>query len=63
YGCPVYQLNDECGQTSISSKGRITLSHQLSGKTKRCVIVSTLLGTLRTGKEHSKKQDSKYYCY
>jgi prepilin-type N-terminal cleavage/methylation domain-containing protein len=63
YGCPVYQLNDECGQTSISSQGRITLSNQQSSKTKRCVIVSTLLGALRTGKEHPKKQDSKYYCY
>jgi len=63
YGCPVYQIDDECGQTSILSKGRLTLSNQQGGKTKRCVIVSTLLGTLRTGKENPKKQDSKYYCY
>jgi prepilin-type N-terminal cleavage/methylation domain-containing protein len=63
YGCPVYQIYDECGQTSILSKGRLTLSNQQGSKTKRCVIVSTLLGTLRTAKENPKKQDSKYYCY
>ncbi|MEW6491348.1 MAG: prepilin-type N-terminal cleavage/methylation domain-containing protein [Cyanobacteriota bacterium] len=62
YGCPVYQLNDECGQTSILSKGRLTLSPQQGGKAKRCVIVSTLLGTLRTAKENPKKKDGKY-CY
>jgi prepilin-type N-terminal cleavage/methylation domain-containing protein len=62
YGCPVYQINDECGQTSILSKGRLTLSAQKGGKTKRCVIVSTLLGALRTAKENPKKQDGKY-CY
>jgi prepilin-type N-terminal cleavage/methylation domain-containing protein len=63
YGCPVYQLNEECGQTSILSKGRLTLSSKHGGKAKRCVIVSTLLGALRTAKENPKKQDSKYYCY
>src|SRR3712207_1919441 len=63
YGCPVYQLNDECGQTSILSKGRLTLSSKHGGKAKRCVIVSTLLGALRTAKENPKKQDGKYYCY
>jgi prepilin-type N-terminal cleavage/methylation domain-containing protein len=62
YGCPVYQINDECGQTSILSKGRLTLSAQKGGKTKRCVIVSTLLGAVRTAKENRKKQDGKY-CY
>ncbi|HEY9673435.1 MAG TPA: GspH/FimT family pseudopilin [Waterburya sp.] len=62
YGCPVYQINDECGQTSILSQGRLTLSYQQGGKAKRCVIVSTLLGALRTGKENPKKQDGKY-CY
>lgn len=62
YGCPVYQINDECGQTSILSKGRLTLSAQKGGKTKRCVIVSTLLGTVRTAKENPKKKDGKY-CY
>lgn len=62
YGCPVYQINDECGQTSILSKGRLTLSAQKGGKIKRCVIVSTLLGSVRTAKENPKKKDGKY-CY
>lgn len=42
--------------------GRITLQTTSGGKAKRCVIVSTLIGTLRTGKEHPKVQDGKY-CY
>jgi Tfp pilus assembly protein FimT len=62
YGCPVYQLNNECGQTSILSKGRLTLSSKDGGTAKRCVIVSTLLGTLRTAKENPTKRDGKY-CY
>lgn len=42
--------------------GRVTLSSKYAGKTKRCVFVSTLIGTLRTAKEHSKPKDGKY-CY
>jgi Tfp pilus assembly protein FimT len=63
FGCPVYQLHDECGQTSILSKGRLTLSSHSGSQAKRCVIVSTLLGALRTAKENPQKQDGKYYCY
>jgi type II secretory pathway pseudopilin PulG len=62
-GCPVYQLNDECGQTTILSKGRITLSSAKGGKAKRCVIVSTLLGALRTAKEQPKTDKKGRYCY
>ncbi|MBE9201547.1 MULTISPECIES: type II secretion system protein [unclassified Nodularia (in: cyanobacteria)] len=42
--------------------GRITLSTKCGGKVKRCVIVSTILGAMRTAKEQSKMQDDKY-CY
>lgn len=42
--------------------GRITLSSKYGGKTKRCVFVSTLIGNLRTAKEHSQLKDGKY-CY
>ncbi|XGV99860.1 MAG: Tfp pilus assembly protein FimT/FimU [Leptolyngbya sp. BL-A-14] len=42
--------------------GRLTLSSRNGGKAKRCVVVSTLLGAIRTGSEHSTMQDSKY-CY
>ncbi|MBD2563560.1 MULTISPECIES: pilus assembly FimT family protein [Nostoc] len=42
--------------------GRITLSSKYAGKAKRCVIVSTLLGAMRTAKEHTTINDGKY-CY
>lgn len=42
--------------------GRLTLSSKNGGKVKRCVIVSTLLGVVRTGSEQSTMQGGKY-CY
>jgi len=42
--------------------GRITLSHKSGGKGKRCVFVSTILGTLRTSKENAKPKNGDY-CY
>ncbi|MFN6535113.1 MAG: GspH/FimT family pseudopilin [Nostoc sp. EkiNYC01] len=42
--------------------GRITLSSKSGGKAKRCVIVSTILGAMRTAKEHTTTNDGKY-CY
>lgn len=42
--------------------GRITLSSKRGGKAKRCVIVSTILGAMRTSKENTKAQNGKY-CY
>ncbi len=42
--------------------GRITLSGKIGGRAKRCVIVSTLLGTLRTSADRTKPVDNKY-CY
>ena len=42
--------------------GRLTLSSKVGGKAKRCVVVSTLLGAIRTGKEHTALQDGKA-CY
>ncbi len=49
--------------------GRITLSTKSSkssksgGKAKRCVYVSTILGAMRTGKEHDKADSNGKYCY
>ncbi len=63
YGCPVSQADDDCGQTSITALGRLTLRSKNGGQVKRCVIVSTLLGAMRTGKEHSKADTSDKYCY
>lgn len=42
--------------------GRITLSTKDGGSAKRCVFVSTILGAMRTAKEHRKPKDGKY-CY
>jgi Tfp pilus assembly protein FimT len=53
---------DYLGNVTKPPFGRLTLSSQFSGKTKRCVFVSTIIGTLRTAKEHPKPKDGKY-CY
>ncbi|MBD2064343.1 type II secretion system GspH family protein [Funiculus sociatus GB2-A5] len=50
------------GEVKTIPFGRITLSSKNGGKAKRCVVVSTLLGAMRTAKEHSTAQDGKY-CY
>lgn len=43
--------------------GQITLTIKNSSKIKRCVYVSTLIGTVRTGKEHPKPNSRKKSCY
>lgn len=43
--------------------GRVTLSSQRDGKTKRCVVISTFIGTIRTAQEHPKVNADKKYCY
>lgn len=40
--------------------GTVTLSAKSGGKTKRCVVVSTLLGTLRTGSDQARPKEGKY---
>lgn len=42
--------------------GRITLSSPYAGKAKRCVYISTLLGTMRTAKERATTKNGDY-CY
>jgi len=42
--------------------GRLTLTTKQGGKAKRCVFVSTLLGTLRMAKENPNPENGKY-CY
>ncbi len=39
--------------------GRVTLSAKGGGKTKRCVVVSTLLGAIRSGENHARKDRGK----
>ena len=63
-GCPVYNPTDECTQTSLQAKGRLGLKHKNLENAKRCVIVSTLIGVVRTGQEQSKKESgTNRYCY
>ncbi|NER04195.1 MAG: prepilin-type N-terminal cleavage/methylation domain-containing protein [Okeania sp. SIO3C4] len=59
-GCPVYNPTNQCTQTSIQAKGRIAIKHKNQDKPKRCVIISTLLGAMRTGQDHDKALDGKY---
>ena len=42
--------------------GRITLFSKFSGKAKRCVIVSTILGAMRTAKENPQPNSNGKYC-
>ena len=62
-GCPVYNVGDECINTSLQALGQITLYIPNSGKTRRCIYVSTILGAMRTGKERAKANDNGKYCY
>ncbi|MCA1994240.1 MAG: hypothetical protein LDL41_19665, partial [Coleofasciculus sp. S288] len=62
-GCPVRKPSDECGQTALTALGRLTLRSKNGGKLRRCVVVSTILGAMRAGKEHSKPDSSDKYCY
>lgn len=43
--------------------GRITLSSKAGGRTKRCVIVSTLIGAVRKGEDRLRPDSSGKICY
>jgi Tfp pilus assembly protein FimT len=62
-GCPVYNPTDTCTNTTIRTKGRLTLSSLNGGEAKRCVIVSTLLGALRTSQEQATPDEKDRFCY
>lgn len=40
--------------------GRVTFSAKSGGKTKRCVMISTLLGAVRTGSDQAKPANGRY---
>lgn len=52
---PIGNTNGQLGQITLISKN--------GSKYQRCVYVSTLIGGIKTGKEHSKPNSSKKYCY
>jgi len=62
-GCPVYNVGDECINTSLQALGQITLYIPNSAKAKRCVYVSTILGAMRTGKERATANENGKHCY
>jgi prepilin-type N-terminal cleavage/methylation domain-containing protein len=63
-GCPVSSLNDECGQTSLyGSLGQITFYSIYGGKNRRCIYVSTIIGAMRTAREHPENDENGKYCY
>ncbi|MCX7592213.1 MAG: type II secretion system GspH family protein [Fischerella sp.] len=62
-GCPVYEVGNECLHTSLQALGQITLYSQNGGKAKRCVYVSTILGAMRMGKDHTQANANDKYCY
>jgi prepilin-type N-terminal cleavage/methylation domain-containing protein len=43
--------------------GQLTLTTKNNSNLKRCIYVSTLIGNIRMGKEHSKPNSSDKYCY
>jgi len=53
---------DYLGAVREPPLGRVTLSSRDGGKSKRCVFVSTILGALRTAREHPHSKEGKY-CY
>ncbi len=61
-GCAVYNSTDECGQTNLQAKGRITLFHPHLKNSERCVIVSTILGHKRISQRQRTAKDGRY-CY
>lgn len=53
---------DNRGNVRKPPLGTVTLSIRNGGRTKRCVVVSTILGAMRTAKQQPTPQDGKY-CY
>lgn len=62
-GCPVYWATDECTQTSIRVKSRMTVKHRFLKEQRRCVIISTLIGALRTAEDISEAKRNGNNCY
>jgi len=58
----VYKVEFDFKGNTPPPFGRLTLTTKQGGKAKRCVFVSTLLGTLRMAEENPTPKDGKY-CY
>ncbi len=62
-GCPIYEVNNDCTQTSLRALGQISFASQYGGQARRCIYISTILGAMRTGKEHQIANENSKYCY
>ncbi|MEH2351076.1 MAG: type II secretion system protein [Nostoc sp.] len=60
HGCPISEVGNQC---TIGGLGQITFYSLNGGKARRCVYVSTILGAMRTGKDHSRANENDKYCY
>ncbi len=59
-GCPISEIGNQC---TIGGLGQITFYSLNGGKARRCVYVSTILGAMRTGKDHVRANENDKYCY
>jgi hypothetical protein len=71
----LYQPNNSCPKTgpwrvqfneqgnTNGQLGQITIKIKDNHKYKRCVYISTLIGAMRTGKEHDTANNNDKYCY
>jgi Tfp pilus assembly protein FimT len=62
-GCPVYNIDDECGMTSYRAKGNLTLFHPKLKNSERCIIITTILGHKRISQRQRKANDKGRFCY
>lgn len=58
----IYQVQFDHFGNVEGQLGRLTVMGHNSSRTRRCVVVSTLLGAMRRGSDHSTPQDGRY-CY
>ncbi|AFY78495.1 MAG: prepilin-type N-terminal cleavage/methylation domain-containing protein [Hydrococcus sp. C42_A2020_068] len=50
-GCPVNATTDTCINTTLTVPQRITLLNQNGGNPRRCIIISTQLGAIRSSQD------------
>ena len=62
-GCPVYEVYEECTHTSLRTLGQINLASKNAGQARRCVYISTILGAMRKGTNHTMYNENNKYCY
>jgi prepilin-type N-terminal cleavage/methylation domain-containing protein len=60
-GCPVYRAGNQC--TNINALSRITIEHKHLKHQRRCVIISTVIGALRTAEDASEASSNGNNCY